>query len=166
VSTKRDYSDAQWTTIAAAPAAAGLLITIADASGPLGVVKEGMAVTRAVTDTTTSDLPEVVTSLVADVRSGAIKPALPKLPYTDREQVRAVLMETIKAAVVAVEAASPTEVPAFKTWLVATATRVAQASKEGGFLGIGGTLVSPEEQAALDELAAALGVTAPPASTT
>jgi hypothetical protein len=166
VSTKRDYSDAQWTTIAAAPAAAGLLITLADASGPLGVVKEGMAVTRAVTDTASGDLPEVVTSLVAEVRSGALRPELPKLPYTDRDQAKAVLMESIKAAVAAVEATAPTEASAYKTWLVGTALRVAQASKEGGFLGMGGTLVSPEEQSALNELAAALGVPAPTASTT
>jgi hypothetical protein len=32
------------------------------------------------------------------------------------------------------------------------ATKVAEATKEGGFLGMGGTLVSPEEQVALDEI--------------
>jgi hypothetical protein len=33
---------------------------------------------------------------------------------------------------------------------------VAEASKEGGFLGIGGTRVSAEEQAAIDEIKAAV----------
>lgn len=166
MSTIRDYSDGQWRSIAAAPAAAGLLITLADASGPIGVVKEGMAVTRAVTDAGSGDVPEVVASLVAEVRNGTIKPELPSLPYTDRDKAKAVLLETIKAAVAAVEATSPTEVAPFKAWLVATATSVARASKEGGFLGIGGTLVSPEEQAALTELATALGVSVPAAPTT
>jgi hypothetical protein len=161
LSTNRDYSASEWNSIVTAPAAAGLLVTLADASGPIGVVKEGMAVTRAVTDATATDAPEVVTSIVAEVRAGSIRPELPKLPLTDKEQARTVLLEAIKAGVTAVEARSPTEAHGYKTWLVATAIRVAQASKEGGFLGFGGTLVSAEEQAALTELAAALGVPAP-----
>ncbi len=166
MSTKRDYTDSEWKAIASAPAAAGLLITLSDASGPIGVVKEGMAVTRAVTDASGTDLPEVVSALVEEVRSGALRPELPSLPLTDAAQAKAVLMEAIKAAVAAVDAKSPTEVVAFKTWLVATATKVAQASKEGGFLGFGGTQVSAAEQAALNELAGALGVAPPAASTT
>jgi hypothetical protein len=161
LSTNRDYSASEWNSIVTAPAAAGLLVTLADASGPIGVVKEGMAVTRAVTDATATDAPEVVTSIVAEVRAGSIRPELPKLPLTDKEQAKTVLLEAIKAGVTAVEARSPTEAHGYKTWLVATAIRVAQASKEGGFLGLGGTLVSAEEQAALTELAAALGVPAP-----
>ena len=35
---------------------------------------------------------------------------------------------------------------------------MANASKEGGFLGFGGTLVSEQEQAALRDTAAALGI--------
>jgi hypothetical protein len=38
------------------------------------------------------------------------------------------------------------------------ATKVSQASKEGGFLGIGGTLVSADEQAALQQLSDVLGI--------
>jgi hypothetical protein len=166
VSTMRDYSDAQWKSIAGAPAAAALLITLADASGPIGVLKEGMAVTRALTDATGDDVPEVITSLVAEFRSGAIRPQLPTLPYTDRDQAKAVLLESVKAAVAAVESVAPAEVQAYKRWIVTTATRVAAASKEGGFLGIGGTLISAEEQAALTDLATALGVAIPASPTT
>jgi hypothetical protein len=43
------------------------------------------------------------------------------------------------------------------------AEKVSQASKEGGFLGIGGTVVSREEQEGLKQLADALGVPARPA---
>jgi hypothetical protein len=166
VSTMRDYSDAQWQAVAAAPAAAALLITLADASGPIGVLKESLAVTRALTDASGDDIPEVITSLVAEFRSGAIRPQMPTLPYTDRDQAKAVLLESVKAAVTAVESVAPTEVEAYKRWIVAAATRVANAAKEGGFLGIGGTLISAEEQAALTELATALGVSVPARPTT
>jgi hypothetical protein len=40
------------------------------------------------------------------------------------------------------------------------AQKTAEASKEGGFLGIGAVRVSGKEQAALDELAEILGVSA------
>ena len=50
--------------------------------------------------------------------------------------------------------------PAFKAWLEDMARRVAEASKEGGFLGFGGVQVSDAERATLAELSAALTRTA------
>ena len=49
---------------------------------------------------------------------------------------------------------------AFKAWLGAIAERVAEASKEGGFLGFGGVQVSDAEKATLAEIAGALSRTA------
>ena len=46
------------------------------------------------------------------------------------------------------------------TVLMYLAQQTAEASKEGGFLGIGAVRVSDKEQAALDELAEVLGVSA------
>jgi uncharacterized protein DUF937 len=46
---------------------------------------------------------------------------------------------------------------AYGRLLVDAATHVAEASKEGGFLGIGGTRVSAQEQQAIDEIRAAVG---------
>jgi hypothetical protein len=40
--------------------------------------------------------------------------------------------------------------------MVALSRKVAEASKEGGFLGFGGTLVSKEEEQAIAEIATAL----------
>ena len=40
----------------------------------------------------------------------------------------------------------------FKSWLKATAQKVAEASTEGGFLGFGGVAVSDAEKASLDEV--------------
>ncbi len=45
---------------------------------------------------------------------------------------------------------------AYKGFVRAVADAVAHAHKEGGFLGVGGKEVSPEEQAALDEIEATL----------
>jgi hypothetical protein len=59
----------------------------------------------------------------------------------------------------AVATTSPADAPAYGRLLVDAATRVAEASKEGGFLGIGGTRVSAQEQQAIDEIRAAVGLT-------
>lgn len=52
--------------------------------------------------------------------------------------------------------ATEEEATEFKCWLVALARKVAQAAKEGGFLGFGGTEVTEAEAAALDQIEVAL----------
>ena len=57
--------------------------------------------------------------------------------------------------------ASPEELDAYKRFTLTVAERAAQADKSGGVLGIGGERVSESESAALDEIAATLGVERP-----
>jgi hypothetical protein len=161
MSTQTDYNAQEWKAIVAAPTAAGLYITLADASGLMGLAKEAMAVGRAITDSAASGAPDVVKSLAESVKGAGGRPELPDVPKGDRAQMKATLIGAIKSAVTAVEAKSPAEAAAYKSWLVSVASNVAHASKEGGFLGIGGTVVSTEEKEALKSLADALGV-APP----
>jgi hypothetical protein len=81
------------------------------------------------------------------------KPETPDLPkMASREQSKMALTSTIKNAVDAIERHSPAEVQPYKMWLTSIAKKVAEASKEGGFLGMGGTLVSQNEEEALKEL--------------
>jgi hypothetical protein len=60
MSTKDDYSAEEWKAISAAPAAAGLLIRLADPSGPVGMTKEAMAVGKVITESMFRDAPEIV----------------------------------------------------------------------------------------------------------
>ena len=55
------------------------------------------------------------------------------------------------------EQASADEVEDYKSFVVSLAQRVAEAHKEGGFLGVGGKEVGEAEQAALEEIKEALG---------
>jgi hypothetical protein len=52
--------------------------------------------------------------------------------------------------------ASDADALGYRTWLFQLAQRVAEAAKEGGFLGIGGDAVDPREQALLNDLKQAL----------
>jgi hypothetical protein len=161
MSTQQDYNETEWKAISSAPLAAGLLITLSDASGPIGIAKEALAVSRAISDSATGDAPEVVKSVAESAKTWGGRPAMPDIPRTSRAQAKDALIGTINAAVGAVETKSPAEVESYKTWLTSVAVRVAHASKEGGFLGVGGTPVSAEEQAAVEQLAAMLKVSAP-----
>lgn len=162
MSTKNDYTAEEWKAIAAAPAVAGLFITLSDASGLVGIAKEAMAVGRAITESASGDAPEIVKALAESVKAAGGRPELPDVPKGDRAQTKEALIGAIKAAVLSVETKAPAEAQAYKTWLVHVATKVSQASKEGGFLGFGGTEVSSDEQQALKQLADVLGVSAPP----
>ena len=156
MSTKNDYSAEEWKAIASAPVAAGMFITLADTSGPVGIAKEAMAVGRAITDAAQGQTPEIVKSIATSMKDNG-RPETPDIPMmSNRANSKLALTNTIKSAVDAVERHSPAEVEPYKAWLAAVAKKVAEASKEGGFLGIGGTLVSQKEEEALKELDAVL----------
>jgi hypothetical protein len=74
----------------------------------------------------------------------------------DKESPRHRLVTTLQAATAAVKAKSPADAKSFGDTLVALSRKVAEASKEGGFLGIGGTRVSKEEEQAIAEITAAV----------
>jgi hypothetical protein len=54
--------------------------------------------------------------------------------------------------------ATPEETAEIKVWLAKVAQATAEAAKEGGFLGFGGTSVSDQEKAALAMFNTALGL--------
>src|SRR5262245_37559123 len=118
MSTKNDYNDTEWRAISAAPVAAGLLITLSDASGPVGVAKEAMAVGRAISDSAAGDAPEIVKALAESVKAGGGRPTLPDVPAGNREQTKEALASVLKAAAGALQSKSPGEVRRYKEWLV------------------------------------------------
>ncbi len=165
MSIKNDYSAENWKVITGAPVAAGLYITLADASGPVGIAKEAMAVGKAITESASGNAPEIVKALAESVRTAGGRPELPDIPKTDRAQMKVALIGYLQKAIDAVAVKPPCEADAFRQWLLVVATRVAHASKEGTFLGIGGTEVSTDEQEALNQLAGALGASGPSVTT-
>jgi hypothetical protein len=133
-----------------------MFITLADTSGPVGIAKEAMAVGRAITDAAQGQTPEIVKAIATSMKDSG-RPETPDMPMMgNRAKSKLALTNTIKSAVDAVERHSPAEAEPYKAWLAAVARKVAEAAKEGGFLGMGGTLVSQKEEDALEELKAVL----------
>src|SRR5262249_48102337 len=75
-------------------------------------------------------------------------------------EIKAKCIETLRQAGAVVDAKAPGDAAAFKGGLRQMSQHVAEASNEGGFLGIGGVPVSEAEKATLSEIAAALRVAA------
>jgi hypothetical protein len=158
MATEKDFTADEWKGIAAAPLMAGLVVTMADVSGPVGLAKEAIAVSKAIGESATASSGELIRSLAEAFKKGA-RPEMPSVPK-DREQARTAFVTACKNAVATVASKAPGEVQEFRTWLMTIAQRASEAAKEGGFLGFGGTLVSDEEKSALSRLGSELGVTA------
>ena len=106
---------------------------------------------------------ELIKALVADIEAGARDLSAPaELKGKTPEQVKSYAIGSLRqVAALLVKKAKPDEAQGFNQWLVAVAQKVAEAAKEGGFLGFGGTQVSETEKTTVAQIAAALGVSAP-----
>ena len=161
MATKADFTVDEWTQIQRAPFMAGLAVVAASPSGPFGVVKELFAVGRMLgavkTQGTSNDL---IKALVADIEAGAKDLSAPaEMKGKTPEQVKSYAIETLRQAAALIDKKTkPDEAQGFKQWLVSVAQKVAEAAKEGGFLGFGGTQVSEQEASTIKELSTALGV--------
>jgi hypothetical protein len=171
VTTEADYTPAEWRLLMEAPGAAALAVIAADKSGIFGMAREIMAVSDRLereheTAATTNQLIAAVLAYAdREEPPGATVPnddagAGDEGRQADPARAKADAIErATKIAALLSEKSTPEEADGFKRWLLDIAQTAANASKEGGFLGIGGTRVSAEEAAALDELRTALGMT-------
>ena len=96
---------------------------------------------------------------MADIEAGARELSAPaELKGKTPDQVKSYGIESVRQVAALIEKkAKPEESQGFKQWLVAVAQKVAEAAKEGGFLGFGGTQVSEQEGATIKEVSTALG---------
>ena len=161
MATKADFTAEEWKQIQRAPFMAGLAVVAASPSGPFGVVKELFAVGKMLgavkTQGTSNDL---IKALVADIEAGAKDLSAPaEMKGKTPEQVKSYAIESLRQVAALIDKKTkPDEAQGFKQWLVSVAQKVAEAAKEGGFLGFGGTQVSEQEAATIKELSTALGV--------
>ncbi|MDQ3644051.1 MAG: hypothetical protein M3356_00870 [Actinomycetota bacterium] len=146
---KADFNADEWARVVEGPMLAGMRVITADRGG---TIRESLAMgqvyTRARQQQGGSELlDELVSS----------PPAMdPERMRTAGDVGRASSEGLREALRLLGEKASPEEVDAYKGFVRDVAGAVARAHKEGGFLGVGGKEVSPEEQAALDEIEAEL----------
>jgi hypothetical protein len=141
-----------WAKVLAGPAAALAAVAASDLSGPLDSIREAKAAAAALEQAARAAPPGslVATAFGAGMTSDMVKRMRALAPSRDG------LIDLIRSSAAVVAARSPGDVAAYRDTVNAVARATAQASKDGGFLGIGGKPVSDDEQRALDAIAAAL----------
>jgi len=161
MATKADFTADEWNQIQRAPFMAGLAVVAASPSGPFGVMKELFAVGKMLGEVKLQGTSnELIKALVADIETGAKDLNAPaELKGKTPDQVKSYAIDSCRQVGLLVEKKiKPDEAEGFKQWLVSAAQKVAEAAKEGGFLGFGGTRVSEQEAATIKELSTTLGV--------
>lgn len=147
---KADFNADEWATIVEAPLLAGMQVV---AAGRGGTIRESLAIARVYAEARKAHgESELLDELVAS------PPAVDAQRAGGDGDVRALARERLGTALGLLgQKASAEDVEAYKRFVMNVGRAAAEAHKEGGFAGIGGKQVSDEEQAALDEIAAALG---------
>ena len=146
------FDEAQWQKVRSGPVTALYHVATASPSGPIGLMKEFTAATDAVSEATKA---APATSLIGTVFGDGL--AREQFTVLEKQHpAPKALMDDLHESVTLIASKSPADAQAYREVVLNAARRVAEASKEGGFLGIGGTRVSEAEQRALDDIRNAL----------
>jgi len=153
---KADFNAEEWSTVVDGPLYAGMRVISADRGGTL---RESLAMGRVYQQ-----------AREHHGESELLDELLKSPPSIDPDRVReaggniaGLTSQALRGAIEILEAKStPSEVDAYKKFVMTVAQAVAGAHREGGFLGIGGKQISDAENQALDEISTVLG--APPAA--
>ena len=163
---KSNFTPDEWKLLLESVTMAGIAITAAEPSGLWGVLKESFAggtmLAQAKMDHNANPLIKAVIAEfdTAQGRSAARDGLKEKLAGSKPADIKAKSIETLRQAGAVVDAKAPGDAAAFKGWLRQISQHVAEAAKEGGFLGIGGVPVSEREKATLTEISSALKLAA------
>jgi len=163
---KSNFAPDEWKLLLESVTMAGMAVSAADPSGLWGLLKEsfaeGSALAAAKTDPTTKPL---IKAVVADFetsqgRSTARDGLKEKLTGLKPAEITSKCIETLGEAGKLVDGKAPDDAAAFKSWLRQISQHVAEAAKEGGLFGTGGTPISDKEKATLQEISSALKLAA------
>ena len=159
MTTKTDYTSEEWEQLLEAPMSIAMYIAVAGPS-VFGSIKEAMSVAKNIAKKSQEANTELLSALLADFQDKeSAKLAKPEFESKDPASIKKEILDELNAVVTILnDKATPEESAEVKAWLYQVGVDVANASKEGGFLGIGAVRVSDAEKAALGEIASALGV--------
>ena len=151
------FTTEEWQAVGAAPFLVGLYVVGASPREPMAVVTEMLAAEKAVTrEAHQPDALPIVKEIDADLVAEVLTRDLGVIDGAADDQAR--VLGELARALALVEAQAPTMDSAFRAWLFRVAEHVARTGAERAPPGAGGRRVSGAVTAALDTLAAMLGV--------
>ncbi|MEC4748868.1 hypothetical protein [Methylomicrobium sp. Wu6] len=163
MATKTDFSSAEWEVLRDAPNLVILAVILADASGIFGTIAEGMAPAGPIHEALKGSnqlLREVCEKEEMKSSTASIK----RLARAsgDFSGIQAALrkeaIDKSRSALDLLRQKGSTEdIAAYRKFLITLGDKVANAAKEGAFLGFGGERISEHERTLLAELSEAVG---------
>ena len=159
---KASFTPEEWVLLLESPMMAGMAVSAAEPSGLFGMLKESFAtgklLVQAKSDATANELVKAVAAdyETAEGRKAASEGLKAKLGGGQPGDIKAKALDALRQVTALLAAKAPGDAAAYKAWLAHISQNVAEASKEGGFLGFGGVQVSDAEKATLAEISAAL----------
>jgi hypothetical protein len=145
---KADFTEQEWETVLEGPTSAGLIVSTAQRGGTF---RESFSLAKAYGDARkTSGASGLMDEIAAS------KPKVDRAPQSSPKELREHYLGIIRQAISLLEAkASPEELEEYRGFTLSLVERVAAAKEEDE-----GGPVSEAERAAIDEISAALGVSA------
>lgn len=164
MTTQSAFTSEEWTALLDATILSGAYIVLSSPSGLGGVLKESIGLSLAIADAVKDpEAGDLAQALATEFTKKEMQQELKQVQLDmDSSNPQAYKQQAIdklhQAAAIVEQKVSAEEATGLKRWWYTTAERTAHAAKEGSFLGISGERVSEEEKAALQEIAAALGL--------
>ena len=159
---KASFTPQEWILLLESPMMAGMAVSAAEPSGLFGMLQESFAtgklLVQAKSDTTANELVKAVAAdfETAEGRKAASEGLKAKLGGGQPGDIKAKALDVLRQATALVTTKAPSDAAAYKAWLLRISQNVAEAAKEGGFLGFGGVPVSDAEKATLAEISTTL----------
>jgi hypothetical protein len=149
---KADFTEDEWKQVLQGPPSAGMIVITAERGGS---IRESFSMAKAYTAARKQHGDsELLDTIVTE------KPEMDHTRFHSPEELKEACLGHLRDAVALLDQkASEEEVEEYKRFIVGLAERVAEAHREG-FLGLSGERVSDSERAAVEEIAATLGITA------
>ena len=150
---KADFSPEEWEVVLKGPPSAGMIVITAQRGGTF---RESFSMAKAYAE---ARKEHGDSELLDEIASA--KPEIDRTRYHSAEELKEHGLQHLRDAVELLERkATPEEVDEYRRFVLTLANRVAAAHKEG-FLGLSGERVSEAEEAAVAEIAEALGTASP-----
>jgi hypothetical protein len=141
---KSDFTDEEWKTVLEGPPSAGLIVA---ASSRGGTFRESFAIAKAYVE---ARKEHGQSELLDEIESA--KPEIDHHRFHSFDELKSTGLQHLRDAVAVLESkATADDVAAYRRFVLSVADRVAKAHREDG------TDVSGPEQAAIDEISAAMG---------
>ena len=165
MSDKTTFTPEEWTTLCEAPALTAMAVTIAGSSGLFGTIAEAFGTTSALVEGMKGEnalVRAICTREELMAAQNGLKTKLGDLKSSDlttaQNKVRMMALESLRKAMEIVTSKGVADdVAAYEKLIRDVASKVANAAKEGSFLGFGGERVSEGERTMLAAISNTLG---------